>query len=116
MHTQEKPPAYGQLVTIQPPPPPYIARESEYSPFPLLNTEQFLTYAPPPSTVYCRYNNNERLYSSRFRSTLSSWKSVIYEARWTFLGCCSCILVMLVIIVTIFAYAPQLHSARLHKL
>ncbi|KAI7874887.1 hypothetical protein K492DRAFT_199622 [Lichtheimia hyalospora FSU 10163] len=110
------PPSYTSSV-IQMPPPPYMPRSSHqqrHHPHqPLLATHYGETFLDP---VLHSQSNDDDDYDTRSRRGgnagryLQSWKAVLREGRWTLLGCCSCLALIFIIIVTVIVLRPGYHK------
>lgn len=107
------PPSYTSSV-IQMPPPPYMPRQSSYPHQPLLATHYGETFLDP---VLHPQSNDDDDYDTRSTRGgvnasryLQSWKAVLREGRWTLLGCCSCLALIFIIIVTVIVLRPGYHK------
>lgn len=120
-HTM-KPPPYSPDTTvasdmetteIRAPPPPYCSTRS--GPLPLLAVNYGNIPRPEGYPSSCSSSSLRRKpLSVRCAWYLKSWKAVILEARWTFVGCCSCLFLIILVIVIVVTVTPRLNRGHFH--
>ncbi|KAJ8659326.1 hypothetical protein O0I10_005041 [Lichtheimia ornata] len=117
------PPSYTSSV-IQMPPPPYMPRSSHHPhphppqrhhhphQQPLLATHYGETFLDPVLHPQANEDDDYDTRSTRGNASryLQSWKAVLREGRWTLLGCCSCLALIFIIIITVIVLRPGYHK------
>ncbi|KAI7859608.1 hypothetical protein BDC45DRAFT_496432 [Circinella umbellata] len=92
----QHPPPYQN---IDRPPPPLTLLESYYG--------VSLQQVPPQDFIIIQdYEEDKEEKTRTIYEYISSWKMVLKEGKWAFFGCCSCILIILFVIVIAITLNP----------
>ncbi|KAG2222912.1 hypothetical protein INT45_013543 [Circinella minor] len=94
--TDQYPPPYQN---IDRPPPPLTLLESYYRvPLQQVPVQDFI--------IIQDYEEDKEEETRTLYDYISSWKMVLKEGKWVFFGCCSCILIILFVIVIAITLNP----------